>query len=533
MLLAFAPFVLITPTRPADSTWEFMGVVHHYQDAAAYLSKIEQGSAGDWLTFFQHTPDPHNSVLAFLLYSVVGQVVRLVGLSDVIGFHLARLAAMLFMHLALYQLAATIWVRVRTRRIFFMLTALGSGFGWLFSLGSGDIAAWPDLSFAQAYPFYSALVNVHFPLAMMCVALLVSVIITAFRPGNEENPSVDNMGIWGVLMSVLLAFIYPEALVPLLVTVGVLLIWHWVEQRRLTVRELRWAMWISIPALPIGAYYVAIMQTNPVFASWAEQRLFAPPDPIALLLALGLPLIIALPGIWRALRRFEADGDRFMILWVAVMLALLYLPLGLVQHATVGLLLPIAYFAARAVEDFWFQGVFQRRLLQRRLYTIIIPVLALGNLFVLFVPVVPYLNGNADAQRTTLASGYVAAFNYLRTTLGVDSDTIVLSAPDVSIWLPSWTGARVVYGHPSETTRADQRLQTVRDWYGATTREDCRSLMGLQLSRQGVFAVDYVLVGPEETALGGATPCLDQLDFLASFDDVRVYRNPGGGVFQW
>ena len=31
----------------------------------------------------------------------------------------------------------------------------------------------------------------------------------------------------------------------------------------------------------------------------------------------ALALIVALPGIYRAIRRFERDGDRVMLLWLA------------------------------------------------------------------------------------------------------------------------------------------------------------------------------------------------------------------------
>jgi hypothetical protein len=46
-------------------------------------------------------------------------------------FHVARVFASLFMYVALYQLAASIWSRVRARRVFFVVASIGAGLGSL------------------------------------------------------------------------------------------------------------------------------------------------------------------------------------------------------------------------------------------------------------------------------------------------------------------------------------------------------------------------------------------------------------------
>jgi hypothetical protein len=518
VLLAFAPFLLIAPLRGADATQDFLGVVHHYQDAALYLSKIEQGADGQWLLHDQYNPEPHDNLLLHTVYALLGQLSRLISLSGVIVFHLARLAAAFFMYLAIYQLGAAIWARMRARRVFFVLAAFGSGFGWLLLLLTGSAYA-PDMLIAQAFPFFAGLVNVHFPLTIMALAVIASVIVIAFRPGYEQEPAVDNLGAWAVLMSILLAFLYPESLLPLWLALGALIIWQSAEQRQIAWSGLRWSMWIVIPALPVAAYYALILLSHSAVAEVAAQRLQVPPSPLLLLVSLGIPLFIALPGIWRAVSRFEADGDRFMILWLMAMLLLLYLPTGIAQHALTGLMLPLAYFATRASEDFWFRTFLNRRNLQRRVYPLIVPVLGLSHLLVLFIPVVPLLDEAPTGA--TLQTSYLAAFEWLQDQ--THSEDVILAAPKVSLWLPAWTGARTVYGHPVETPDATQRRRQVINWYGAETAADCRSLLGLQFAQNGVYRVNYVLIGPEERALGGATACQDRLSFLASFGDVTIY----------
>lgn len=519
LTLAFAPFLILTLTYSPDSGQAFLGIIHQFDDAAAYLSKMQQGAQGQYLLFLQHTPDNHQSALIHPLYALLGQTTRVVSLSPVIVFHIARLIMAYIMYVAIYQLAASIWVRVRTRRLFFVVAAFGSGFGWLTTLLTGS-ATTPDVSIAQAYPFFSTIVNIHYPMTITALALLASVIIPVLRPGITEVPSVDNGGIIAVLMSLLLSFVYPEAIIPLATALILCTLIQAYTKRRYPRHELRWALWVIVPSLPFAAYYLALFQGNDIMALWLQQRLDVPPSPFSLLIGLGLPLFIALPSLLRALRRLEPDGDRFMVFWLLSMLVWLYLPVPMLQYAIVGLMLPIAYFAARSLEEYWFQ--FVRRQQRRRLYVIAVPILALSQLFVLFIPTSAIARGWSP-NGALLRTEYVAALDWL-----ADQTTftdVVLASPTVATWLPYATGARVVYGHPDETINPQVRRQQVLDWYAGEDDAACEALSGLNLVREEAFPVTYVIYGSRERALGNPL-CLNEMTFLASFGDVEIYATP-------
>jgi hypothetical protein len=455
------------------------------------------------------------------LYALLGQISRLTSLSAIVIFHVARVGAALFMYMAIYQLGASIWMRLRTRRIFFILAALGSGFGWLLGPLTQD-PTYLDLTVPQGYPFYSTLVNVHFPLAIAFIALLTGVLVKIFRPGETSLPDVNNGGLVIALSSLALVLLYPLAFVTISVAFVICVLLYWYRQRKNIMRELRWLLWLGVPPLPLLVYYAAVQAYNPVVAQiWAQQNEVAPPSVLVFVLGLGLMLLLALPGILRAVRRFELDGDQFMLVWLLVIIALLYLPLLAYRGFVIGLMLPLAYFATRSMEDFWFDRI--SRPWRMRWLAVLLPVLAASHLLVLMLPLQPIAGGDfANTSGMLLQRDYLESFHWLREQ--TDPADVILAAPEVGIWVPVWTRSQVIYGHPLETLEAASKRGVVQSWYRAESSDLalCRELLLGEFSFEGQYRVRYVLVGPYEEALGPAA-CTEMLTHVGTAGSVRIY----------
>jgi hypothetical protein len=402
-----------------------------------------------------------------------------------------------------------VWTKIRTRRIFFVIVVLGSGLGWL-AMPLAQDASFPDMTVPEAYPLYSTYVNVHFPLTISCLALLAGYFILSFRPGAEQDHSLEQLPPLVAVLSFLLALLYPHALVPFGGAVALYAIFDWRDHRRLSLRLIRWIVALILPALPLAAYYALTLMYNPGMAEWNRQNINPAPTVPVLLIGLGIPLLLALPGIIRGVLRFERDGDRIVILWLVAMLVVMYLPTGAGRRFAAGLMLPIAYFATRAVEDVWIARVSRR--LRAYVFALVIPLMAISLIFILFLPVLPVVSGNpANAVGIFLERDYAATFQWLNTRSS--SSDVVLASPVASAWLPGWAETRVVYGHPFETLHADVKRQQVFDWYAGTA--DCAALLD-------EYDVRYILYGAEEAKLGSA-PCRSSLTFVAQFGDVIVY----------
>lgn len=524
VLVAFAPFVWVTLSGTAGDQWQFMGVLHDYQNGAAYLSSIQQGGDGNWLIQFLHTPEVHDGALTNPTYTLLGHVTRLItGLSPslvFVVFHVARVAASLFMYIAIYQLGASIWNRLRTRRIFFILASVGAGLGWLMASLTENVS-YADLSLPQAFPFHSTFINVHYPLTIACLALLLSILIPTFVPGKDDKPSFRNGGLFVFILSLIIVFIYPEAIVPLVLTVLMYVCLSWFRERKFETRAWRWGVWLFVPTLPVLLYDLIAVASNPAMGAWFSQEVTPAPDPFSLVIGLGWPLLIGIPGLYRGLRRFSPDGDQLMLLLFGTMLVLLYFPGHIQARFAVGMLLPVAYFATRALEDYWFK----RWSPDRRYFVLAltVPLIAASQLFALFVPVSPLLYGRPQESRGILLErDYLYAFEWLDTR--VPAGVVVLTAPNVGTWLPVWSHSRAVYGHPEQTLGAIDKRRAVTNWYHTNDIAECESLLSgvYSFHPDYEYTVSYVIVGPEERVLGDAM-CATLLRPVYRRGSVTVY----------
>lgn len=486
--LTLVPYAWALASNQGSEAVRFMGTLSSLENGANYLSSIEQGRRGAWLFEMYHTPEAHNGAGFSLFYIFLGHVGHVTGLSNVAVFHLARVATSLFMFLALYQFGATVWVRLRPRRLFFTLVAVGSGLGWLMLLFSTDPVA-ADMRIPEAFPLFAAFTNPHYPLSIGCLALIASTYVTVFRRGHQAEPSVDNGGLTVLLLAIALSVIQPTALLPIGGALMLYVIMRYNLTRQFPVHELRWASMLWLPALPLLVYYVAVFQFNEVMAQFNAQNEAPSPAVYQYVVGYGLLLIVALPGLARAVRRFERDGDQLMLLWFAVNVVDLYLPFNPQRRLTLGLIIPLAYFGVRALEDYWFYKI-PRDWRAPALIAVVV-FLVPSHILNFGLP----LYGAVIEKESGLSAGLLVESDYWDAIQWLDeqpvSGAVVLASPTISAWIPAYTGNRVVFGHPTETVPSEERFSQVEDWY---LGKDCTTLLDDALP----FHVRYVLWGPRE-----------------------------------
>jgi len=497
-----------------------MGVLHHHVDATTYLSRMLQGESGEWLVQFMHTPDQHVAVMVQPFYILLGHLTRISLLPAELIFQVGRILASIFMLSALYQLAAVTWTRVKARRTFFVLATVGSGLGWIVFLFTGEMTT-VDLNSPLAFPIYGALVSIHYPLATACLALTAAEFIPVFRPGADQQLDAHT-GAPVIFLGLSLAILYGLALLPITLALIASVVAKAVAYRRLPRRELSWLSWFVIPTLPLTAYYVLTALQNPAFEIWLRQRQLSAPGVLSLILGLGVLLILSFPGLVRAVRRLEADGDRFMLFWLAAILIFIFLPVFGGMSFGLGLVLPVAYFATRSLDDYWFKRVFKPPRMQLWLYVIAIPVLSLSQLLVIFLPIFPLYKAEAEGD-ALLREDYRHALAWIGQS--ATSTDVIMTAPTIGVWVPIVAKARPVYGHPSETFNAETRLRLVIDWYASSNVEDCSWIIDETATRTNGFAVHYVIYGPYEQPLGPGV-CLDLLRPVATLGEVSIYVTP-------
>jgi hypothetical protein len=517
--LTLAPYAMALALDQSTGAWRFMGILPNPQDGATYLAKIAEGQRGAWLFTLAHTPEVTSGSAIQLFYVMLGQFSRVAGFSALLTFHLARVATSFTMYLAIYYLGAAVWQKLRARRLFFGIVGVGSGLGWLALVLLPTLQP-VDLFVPEAIPLYAGYANPHFPVAIALLALLTAQFILVFRPGFEAMPGRMNGGLVVLICSILLALIQPQAWVPIAAALPTYLALQFVRTGQAPRRfEMAWTGLYIVPALPVLFYDLALVAVDPLYKVWNQQNQTPSGSPLNYAIGFGLLWALATPGIIRAARLFERDGDRFMLIWLIVNILLLYAPFSLQRRLVIGLILPLGYFCVRSLEDYWLPRMRKPRrpLYLIALFTLILP----SNVLALVIPLTGVLNTQAGLEARILLTGdYAASVDWLRTNAGAGS--VVLALPEVSLWVPAYTSARVVYGHPFETVDAAAKRDFVRAFYSG---DSC------QLSAQP-FPITYVIIGPNAvpdakenlTPDPQNTPCKRALgNPIAAFGAVSIY----------
>ncbi len=525
--LTLLPYAWAFNAIPPGGSTQFMGILYNPQDGATYLAKMGEGSRGSWQFVLAHTPEIQEGSFINIYYLLLGQLAKFLGLSNLLMFHIARLVASFFMYIAIYHLGSTIFSRVRSRRLFFMMLAVGSGLGWLFLplFVNIPVQQWStDFSIPETIPLYATFVNAHFPLTIGLIAMLASMFVVVFRPGFKTPPTMTNGGLSIAIITIVLTIVQPQGWLPFAVAlVGYVAILT-LRSRRIPVLELNWAALVLLPALPVLEYFFLVTERNPALKAWNTQNITPSPSPDRYIIGFGIILLAALPGVWRALRFFERDGDRFMLLWLLLNFALLYAPLNLQRRLSIGLIIPIVYFAVRSLEDYWLLRV-ARRMRQPVIIGLFVLMLP-SNVLNFGLPLFGVMNPQAGTDGPApllLPTGYGEAIRWLGNN--GHPDDVVLATRQPSLWIPAYTGLRVVYGHEYETLNAAEKLKDVQGWYAG---QDCEGVLAR-------YRVRFILTkDPGENPADQKNPdnawpdaCLKQLGLtqpIRRFGNVSIFQ---------
>lgn len=518
--ITLLPYAWAFTSAASASGEQFMGILYNPFDGATYLAKIGQGLRGAWQFTLAHTPEAQDGTFLMMFYLLLGHLASVLGFSELVMFHVARLVTGFMMIIAIYHLGSTIWQRTRPRRLFFGMIALGSGLGWLWLIvapGSFDLPT--DLKVPESIPLYATFVNPHFPLTIALIALLASMFVMVFRPGFDKQPTLTNGGLSIALITVAMCIVQPQGWVPIASALVAYIAVLTIRTRRIPRLELNWTLLVILPALPILLYYLVVTNANEALRIWNIQNETPSPTVDRYILGFGLLLFVALPGIWRALRRFERDGDRFMLIWLVVNVIWLYVPFNLQRRLAIGLIIPIVYFGVRSLEDFWF-NLINRKWRDAALLVFFVFLMP-SNVLVLGLPLVGVIEPKRGLEEALLIeSGYGEAMRWLNRN--ARPGDVVLAPPQPSLWIPAYTSLRVVYGHPIETLDAERKLAEVVAFYNGS---GCNDIVDR-------YQVRYILAKrPAENDVQNGWPeaCLKALslaDPLITFDDVEVYQIP-------
>ena len=498
LVLSMVTLPYIFAARLDGGSHVFNGFLLNPIDGNSYLAKMYQGWEGEWRFRLPFTSDPGKGAFLFLFYLGLGHLSRVLNLPLIAVFHSTRLLASFLLLYSLWEFYGGILKTRQFRKLAFALASLGSGLGWLL-VPFGSFTA--DFWVAETYPFLSSYANPHFPLGLALLLCLV-------------NPRKLQVQGWHkILTSALVAFalsiINPFGIViALMVLIG---IWLWAFLLKAKPNQiLTVILTVTIFGFPMVIYDYWVALSDPVFANWNAQNITPSPDLWDLVISLSPALIFGIWGVitWKRSKSREEIPMSLLVFWAVLGLISIYLPLDLQRRFMMGLYVPLAGLAAYGIEALSNLKPGWSLVLNAGVLLFSIPT----NLLILLAA-----NGGIHSRNPQI----FLTTSEIRTLMWIsnnsDPDDLILASPDMGLFIPSYSGRRVLYGHPFETVLAEQEKAIVLDYFQG--RYETNQVESFIQNR----GIDYVLYGPREKDLGNAA-ILPEWEIVFENDDVIIYR---------
>jgi hypothetical protein len=497
LLLVSVPYAFAA--QKGGSAYVFGGFLLNPQDGNSYLAKMYQGMAGAWRFRLPFSAEPGEGAYLFLFYLGLGHVARVTHLPALAVFHLVRVASSAVLLWALWDFWRRIFEDEGSRRLAFGLSALGSGSGWLL-VASGGFTS--DFWVAEGYPFLSMYSNPHFPFGLALTLWLL-------RP-NHGDWRGWQAWIRPALGGLVLSALNPFGVVIVGMVLGGNWLWLWVRKAPVQVITRR-LIAISVAGLPLLVYDVWVANQNPALRGWNAQNLTPSPAWWDLVVSLSPALLVGCLGLVAWVRKAMGGvrvPDGTLVAWLVLGITAMYLPLGLQRRFMMGLFVPVAGLATLGLESLGEAKPSRIRLAKTSLVILSLPT----NLIILLAA---FGGMRALEPSIYLTKGERHAIQWIEEHTA--SDDIILASPEMGLFIPAYSGRRVLYGHPFETVNADRQEALVRRFFqeGGQT-----SAVERFVKEQGV---GYVLLGPREEALGNVT-IPDGWALVFDEGGVRVYR---------
>jgi hypothetical protein len=435
-IVTAVPYLYAYATQPSGHV--FMGFFYLGDDANTYLAKMRQGWEGSWSWQNRYTTESSPAAYLFMFWIVLGHIAAVLNLPLIAVFHLARIAAA-------FALMAAAWLFIRhfiqdpaARRFAFYFCAIGLGMGYVIqALGHpvifGNVTDTLDWRMPELTAFYSVLALPHFAWSGVFAALGCALTLRAIQRGSLGLAVLAGAAWLGQ------ASIHPQMPILMGGATAVALVLRPAPPRGWVAAALAFA----IPAPYILYSYLAFVG-NPEVQRWTfHSKNALPPETISFLLAIAPQLLLALVGIPGAIRRRTRE-DVFLIAWLVLLAAILYLPNpagDLRRRFLDGLYLPLVVLAAR--------GMYEEilpRLRSVRARALIpfsyVAFAAVGSAFLVLAPLAVAAQPQYNMP--------TAAYNGLM-WLGGEPSGRVLSMPGVGLYVPAYSSDTVYVGHYDET----------------------------------------------------------------------------------
>ena len=314
----------------------FTGLILNPIDGYSYYAKMAQGYKGNWLFQLPFTADPGKPVFLFFFYILLGHISKCFNISIQVIYHIARLGGAVFLAWQLWKLINENMKLVYISKTWcFLFLMFASGLGWLGLLMGYESG---DLVIPEAYPFYSSLINPHFPWGIGLFIFVVNQIVDTEKKG------------WTALVigSIAFAIIMPFGSVILCVVISV----YWLFQKKAEKAAiLVKILLVCVPAALIVGFQYYETITHDKLMIWNQQNITPTPPIWDILLSFSPMILFALYSLRRWKGVAKNHFHQIMVIWFIICLIMIFIPLGFQRRFMFAFAIPVGILGLYGLDD--------------------------------------------------------------------------------------------------------------------------------------------------------------------------------------
>jgi hypothetical protein len=480
-----------------SSRQHFTGIVFDVVDTAQYFA---------WMRAFSNeivianplTPEPGAERFFNLQWWLMGILAFKTPLGPEMAYQILRVVALAGFAFALAYFCRL--VAQRYARTAFPLIMLASGFGWVlvllkYAAGETELRYPLDVHIGEANTVFSAMA---FPHLLVAGALLLTIFILFLR---ATGPRRWRYCAALVVITLALGLSHGYDLIPAMAIPAALATLLSLRERRIS--EYVWpAGAIVIGGVPPAMYALALTRLDGtwegVLSQYGNASVYSP-SPAHLVVLLGLPLLLALPQLRGRCWRGSDVPHLFVRTWAVLGFFLLYIPTDYQIKMLIAYQVPVGILAAMTIAELaaWLER--HRPYLSRAGLRFAAAALVLG--FVALTNV--YLTGwrIVDLRRQDypyyLAREDTQALRALEAAAG--EGDVVLSSPELGVFVPVFTDARPYVAHWAQTLRYFERRDDAQWFFDPATARQERDVF------VATHGIGFIISGPAEARLVAVT----------------------------
>ena len=483
----------------------FRGIYFDSQDYAVHLATMEAGRNGEWSYQFRFTTEPHSPAYIRLFYVALGHISRWLAWTPSFTFQAARWSLGFLALFSLYWLMQRVFPDRFWARTAFLLAALGSGLGWLqliLNWTPGQITP-IDFWLIDDYVFFSLSMFPHFALvtAAMCVTLRLWLDFLT-QPDWKKITLI-------AITTVLVQFVNPIAFATVDAGLFGAAIFSWWREKKIRRDQLFALMMLAIVQIPLLAYNVIVLSSDPLWSQFTAQNQTLSPPPVYYVWGFALFWIPAILGFSVGLRT-KQNATGAAIFWILFGFLLAYAPFYIQRRFLQNITIPLAILATVGLVRLFEITAARHPAIFRRRSSLILLFVFLTSISSIQLG----LSQTAYLQTHPEDLYYPSSLNRAVDWLSENAayNDFILASEQTAQILAQTTGLRAYLGHEMETL------------HYVTKKNEVQAFFQGRLPDLARHPIRWVIYGPLERQIGPGFEAPSTLELVYDSQELQIYR---------